>query len=51
MMMKDHKKDNAKYDKAQQEVTDADIKEYIDNTLPVLKHHLRMAENLQQQID
>jgi len=51
MMVKDHKKDIAMFEKAQQDVTDPNLKEYIDNTLPVLKEHLEIAENIQEKME
>ncbi|HWL54363.1 MAG TPA: DUF4142 domain-containing protein [Chthoniobacteraceae bacterium] len=41
---KDHKKDIAKFEKAAKKATAADLKAFIDQTLPVLKEHLALAQ-------
>lgn len=43
MMVEDHKKDIAKFEKASQN-EDADVKGFASKTLPVLKMHLDMAQ-------
>lgn len=40
MMVEDHKKDIADFKKAEGEVSDNDIKNFITNTLPTLQKHL-----------
>jgi putative membrane protein len=47
MDVKDHKNAIAEFKKAQVNLSgDPDVKVYIDQTLPVLESHLKMAENL-----
>ncbi len=46
-MVKDHEKDVAAYKKAQNMVKDADLKKYVDDTLPVIEHHLQMIKDMQ----
>ena len=45
-MVKDHKKDVEKYEKAQVNVKDKDLREYVNKTLPILQDHLKMAKSL-----
>jgi len=45
MAIKDHKKDIAEFEKCRNEVTDADVKTFIDQTLPTLRNHLEMARS------
>jgi len=47
-MVKDHKKDIKEFEKASGKVKDADLKAWIDKTLPHLREHLAMAEKLPQ---
>ena len=44
MMVKDHNKDIAEFEKEGGMTKDADLKGFIDKTLPVLKTHLEMAQ-------
>ncbi len=44
MALKDHKKDIAEFEKCRNDVTDADVKAFIDQTLPTLRNHLQMAK-------
>jgi putative membrane protein len=44
--VKDHEKDIKKFEKASQKVKDADLKSWIDKTLPTLREHLAMAQKL-----
>lgn len=44
MMVTDHKKDVAEYEKLSGSASDADLKNYITKTLPVLKTHLDSAQ-------
>ena len=39
-MVKDHEEDIDEFKKASDKVKDADVKAFIDNTIPVLQHHL-----------
>jgi len=43
MAVKDHKKDIAEFEKCRNDVTDAELKAFIDQTLPTLRNHLQMA--------
>ncbi|HEY0368092.1 MAG TPA: DUF4142 domain-containing protein [Chthoniobacterales bacterium] len=45
-MVKDHEEDVAEFQKASKQVKDADLKNFINDTLPVLKEHLAMAKKL-----
>lgn len=44
--VKDHKKDVAKYKMESKQAKDADVRQYASATLPVLKTHLQIAEQL-----
>ncbi|PYJ08661.1 MAG: DUF305 domain-containing protein [Verrucomicrobia bacterium] len=46
-MVEDHEKTVADFEKANTEVKNADLKKFIDDTLPVIKHHLKMAKEMQ----
>ena len=46
--IKAHEKDIKKFQKAGKDVKDADLKAFIDKTLPVLRDHLAAAEKLPQ---
>ncbi|MEJ6022533.1 DUF4142 domain-containing protein [Ramlibacter sp. PS4R-6] len=45
--IKDHEKDIAKFEKASKDVKDAQLKAWIDKTLPHLREHLAMAQKIQ----
>jgi putative membrane protein len=45
-MVKDHDMDVAEFKKAQKSVKDADLKAWIDKTLPVIEDHQKMAHDL-----
>jgi putative membrane protein len=45
-MVKDHQEDIRKYEKAQKQPVSAEVKALIDQTLPILKEHHAMAENI-----
>ena len=49
-MVAGHEKAIRMFEAASASLQDADLKEYADNTLPVLREHLRMAQDLQSQI-
>ena len=49
-MVAGHEKAIRKFEAASASLQDADLKEYAENTLPVLREHLRMAQSLQSQI-
>jgi putative membrane protein len=46
-MVDDHEKTVADFEKASGEVKNADLKKFIDDTLPVIKEHLKMAKEMQ----
>jgi putative membrane protein len=46
-MVKDHKKDIKKFERASTECQDADLKQFASKTLPTLKEHYRMAHDLE----
>jgi putative membrane protein len=46
-MVEDHEKDIAEFEKARGEVSSEELKKFIDNTVPVMKHHLEMAKKMQ----
>jgi putative membrane protein len=46
-MVKDHKEDISHFEKEASNGQDADLKNWASQKLPVLKHHLEMAENAQ----
>jgi len=48
--VKSHKKSVEAFEKAANEAEDADVKAFASKTLPTLKHHLSMAEDLQGKI-
>lgn len=50
LMVKDHKEDVNKFEKAAENIQEPSLKEWTSNTLPVLKKHLALAEQLQEQI-
>jgi len=45
VMLKDHVKVITKFDKALEDVSQPDLKQYAENTLPALRKHLHHAEN------
>ncbi|MEP6670841.1 MAG: DUF4142 domain-containing protein [Chthoniobacter sp.] len=49
-MVSDHKKDIAAFEKEANEGTDPDVKAFAAKTLPTLKMHLSMAEDLQKKV-
>ena len=49
-MVKDHKDAVKAFEKAANEAKDADVKAFAGKTLPTLKHHLSMAEDLQHKV-
>jgi putative membrane protein len=46
-MVEDHEKTVADFEKASGTVKNADLKKFIDDTLPVIKEHLEMARKMQ----
>jgi putative membrane protein len=49
-MVKDHTKDVSEFKRASQTVQDAELKAWINKTLPVLESHLSMAQNTDAKI-
>ena len=47
-MVADHQKDIAEFEKARSQVTNEDLKKFIDDTVPVMKHHLEMVKAMKQ---
>ncbi|MEY2546914.1 MAG: putative rane protein [Verrucomicrobiota bacterium] len=47
MMVKDHEKDLAEFQKEAQSGTDADLKKFADKTAKVVSNHLQMAKEIQ----
>lgn len=46
MMVEDHKKDVAEFEKAAKKGTDSDLKSWAATTLPTLQDHLKMIEGI-----
>ena len=49
-MVKDHDKDVKEFEEASKSVKDADLKAWIDNTLPVLKEHQKLAHEIKSKM-
>ena len=49
-MIEDHQNDIAQFEKEVSEGSDTIVKAFAERTLPVLKHHLEMAQNLGKSI-
>jgi putative membrane protein len=47
-MVADHEKDIAEFENAAKEVTNADLKKFIEETVPTMKHHLEMIKKFDQ---
>jgi putative membrane protein len=47
MMVKDHKKDIAAFEKEAKDGEDTDVKAWAEKTLPTLKEHLKMVQDAQ----
>ena len=50
MMINDHQKDIALYQRQAQQAADPDLKAYAKKTLPVLQKHLKMVQQAQQKM-
>lgn len=48
-MVEDHQKDVDEFRQEEQRVQDPQLKGFVSRTLPVLQHHLEMAQDLQRQ--
>jgi putative membrane protein len=46
MMVKDHKKDVAEFEKASKNAKDSDLKSWASTTLPTLQDHLKMIQGI-----
>lgn len=46
-MVEDHEKDVAEFEKARGQVSNEDLKKFIDDTVPVIKGHLEMVKKMQ----
>lgn len=46
LMVRDHKEDIDEFEKAVKNASDADIRAFASNTLPMLRHHLDSAQSL-----
>ena len=46
-MVEDHEKDIAEFEKARGQVSNEDLKKFIDETVPVMKEHLEMVKKMQ----
>jgi len=51
MMVDDHKKDVEAFEKAANDASDSDVKEFASKTLPILKEHLNLIQELQGSVD
>ncbi len=51
MMVDDHKEDVAAFEKAAGGASDSDVKEFAAKTLPTLKHHLSMIQEIQSSLE
>jgi putative membrane protein len=49
-MVRDHQKDVAEFEKAGRTLSDADLKAFVQQTLPTLKEHLAKAQQLQKDV-
>lgn len=49
-MVKDHKEDIEEFKKEANDGKDPELKAFAGNTIPVLEHHLQMAEQAQQAV-
>jgi putative membrane protein len=47
MMVDDHKKDIEEFEDAEKKITDTEIRQFINNTLPVLRKHLDSCKLIQ----
>ena len=50
-MVDDHEKTISRFESAQNEVKDAELKDMISKTLPTLRSHLEMAKKLKDRLD
>ncbi len=45
-MVKDHEEDISEFEKAEKEVKNADLKSFIEKTVPIMKEHLEMVKKI-----
>lgn len=50
-MVKDHEKSVSDFEEASQNVSDPELKAWVDQTLPKLRNHLDMAQSIQRRIN
>jgi putative membrane protein len=50
LMVKDHKEDIDEFEKAAKDANDPEIRDFAQNTLPMLHHHLDSAQSLDKKI-
>jgi len=50
-MVQDHKNDISDFEEAGEELDDPDVKAFASRTLPTLKEHLSIAEQLEEKVD
>jgi putative membrane protein len=48
-MVEDHQKDVDEFRQEEQRAQDPELKGFVSRTLPILQHHLQMAQDLQRQ--
>jgi putative membrane protein len=46
-MVKDHETDISEFEKAEKQVKNADLKSFIEKTVPVMKEHLEMVKKME----
>jgi putative membrane protein len=51
MMVKDHKKDVAEFEKTSKNAKDADLKSWAATTLPTLQDHLKMIQDISSNLN
>jgi len=49
-MVKDHKKDVREFESASKDITDPDLRAWVEKTLPTLQQHLQMAQDMENTI-
>jgi putative membrane protein len=49
-LLKDHQKAIAKFERAASKLQEADVRQYAENMLPKLRHHLQRAETVAQEV-
>ena len=51
LMVRDHKEDIEKFEKAEDEISNTELQQWVTNTLPVLKTHSTKAKSIQEQVN